>query len=248
MEINHIYNIDCFEGMKQLSDKSIDLIVTDPPYLHTKGRGFNHETGVGYANGHSKFANSDLYSTDGYMMKEMSFFGEEQIDKLLSECARLCKIPNIYLCCNETQVPYYAMWAEEHNLMFSILVWEKPLSIINRNRFSQNIEFIIRIYDYGTALNKLPNNILYNRVRRYAQVRGAEKIHPTQKPVELFETYIMLSSNKDEIILDPFVGSGSSIIAAMKCERKYIGFELNKHYYEMASNRIKNESCQLRLL
>ena len=126
---------DCLVEMAKIPDKSIDLVVTDPPYLHTKGRGINRETGKAYADGHSKFANSDLYSTKGFMMGEMSTFGEEQIDKVLTEYVRVCKIPNMYIFCNETQVPYYTMWAEKHNLMFSILVWEKPLSIINRNRF-----------------------------------------------------------------------------------------------------------------
>lgn len=60
METNIIYNEDCFQGLKHIPDKSIDLVITDPPYLHTKGRGINRNTGKAYANGHSKFANSDL--------------------------------------------------------------------------------------------------------------------------------------------------------------------------------------------
>lgn len=247
METNKIHNEDCFDGLKNIPSKSIDLIVTDPPYLHTKGRGINKKTGKAYADGHSPFANSDLYSTKGFMMSKMSKFGEEEIDKALKEFVRVLKVPNMYIFCNETQVPYYTMWAEKNELMFSILVWEKPLSIINRNRFSQNIEFIIRIYDYGTALNKIEINKLYNRVWQQTQVSPNDKIHPTQKPVELVERFILLSTKPNDIVLDPFIGSGTTAIAAIKNKRQYIGFEISENYYNKAINRIKNHTRQLTL-
>ena len=247
METNKIHNIDCFVGLKDIPSKSIDLIVTDPPYLHTKGRGINKKTGKAYADGHSPFANSDLFSTKGFMMSKMSKFGEEEIDTALHEFVRVLKVPNMYIFCNETQVPYYTMWAEKNELMFSILVWEKPLSIINRNRFSQNIEFVIRIYDYGTALNKIEINKLYNRVWRQTQVSPLEKVHPTQKPVELVERFILLSSNQNDIILDPFIGSGTTAIAAIKSKRRYIGFEVNEQYYNVCQKRISTHTQQLTL-
>lgn len=247
MELNKIYNEDCFEGLKKIPDKTVDLIITDPPYLHTKGRGINRETGKAYADGHSKFANSNLYSTKGFMMSEMSTFGVEQIDTILKEYVRICKIPNIYIFCNETQVPYYTMWAENNNLMFSILIWEKPLSIINRNRFSQNIEFIIRIYDYGTALNKIQINHLYNRVQKVTQVSPKDKIHPTQKPLEIIEGLVLLSSKKGDVILDSFGGSGTTAIACIKHKRNYILFEKDKKFFNLAEKRIKQETCQLKL-
>ena len=245
MKLNEIINEDCFIGIKAIPDKSIDLIVTDPPYLHTKGRGINKKTGKAYADGHSPFANSDLYSTKGFMMSKMSKFGKEEIDKILNEFVRVLKVPNMYIFCNETQVPYYSMWAEKNGLMFSILVWEKPLSIINRNRFSQNIEFIVRIYDYGTALNKIEINELYNRVWKQVQVSPNDKVHPTQKPVSLVERFIMLSSNENDVILDPFMGSGTTAIACIKQKRKYIGFEINEEYYKTAVKRIQYHNQQL---
>lgn len=247
MQLDKIYNEDCIVGIKNIPDKTIDLIVTDPPYLHTKGRGINRETGKAYANGNSKFANSDLYSTSGFMMGEMSSFGEEQIDSILKEFVRVCKIPNMYIFCNETQVPYYTMWATENDLMFSILVWEKPLSIINRNRFSQNVEFIIRIYDYGTALNRIDINHIYNRVRKVNQVGTSKKVHPTQKPIELVESFILLSTHENDVVLDAFLGSGTTAVAAIKTNRHYIGFEIDKEYYSKANKRIENTKSQLTL-
>ena len=243
---NNVINDDCLTVLPQIPDKSIDLVVTDPPYLHTKGRGINRKTGKAYNDGHSPFANSELFSTKGFMMGQMSSWGEEKINKTLDELVRVCKIPNIYVFCNETQVPFYGIWANKHELMFSILIWEKPLSIINRNRFSQNIEFVIRIYDYGTALNRLDGcNQIYNRVRRVAPVQN--KVHPTQKPVELVESFILLSSNVGDTILDPFMGSGSTYIACVKNERNFIGIEKEKRFCEIAKTRIKDYNAQLKL-
>lgn len=237
-----------FRWTKKIPNKSIDLIITDPPYWHKKGRGINHKTGKSYANGHSSFANSELYDSSGFMMKEMSSFGEDEINNILKEFIRVCKIPNIYIFCNETQVPYYAIWAEKNNLMFSILVWEKPLSIINKNRFSQNIEFIVRIYDYGTALNKVEDlNFLYNRVKKVKPLSNKEKIHPTQKPISLIEEFIILSSNIGDVVLDAFCGSGTTAIACLNQNRNFICFEKSEEYAKLANERISSSRKQLKI-
>ena len=248
METNVIYNEDCLVGLKKIPNKSIDLIITDPPYWHKKGRGINHEKGKSYANGHSCFANSKLYDSSGFMMKEMSSFGEDEINNILHEFVRVCKIPNMYIFCNETQVPYYAMWAEKNSLMFSILVLEKPLSIINKNRFSQNVEFIVRIYDYGTALNKVEDlNFLYNRVKKVKPLSHKEKIHPTQKPISLMEEFIILSSNIGDVVLDAFCGSGTTAVACLNQNRNFICFEKNEEYAKIANERIVSSHKQLKL-
>ena len=249
MELNKIYNGDAFELIKQIEDKSIDLIITDPPYLHTKGRGINHKTHKAYVNGHSKFAQSELFDQSGFMMNSMNYFDEEKINTILCEMVRVCKKPNIYIFCNETQVPLYCNYANNNNLLFSILIWEKPLSIINRNKFSQNVEIIIRIYDFGTCLNRLPlaDNNIYNRVRKINQVPPNKKLHPTQKPVELIEPFIALNTKEGNIILDPFAGSGSTCVASINQNRRFIAFEINETYMNIAVKRIKEETRQLRL-
>jgi len=242
MTLDKIYNMDCLEGMKSIKDKSIDLIITDPPYLHTKGHAYNKKTGKVYDDSKSALGGTSLSATN-FIMSEMSRFGEEQIDSILKEFVRVEKIPNMYIFCNETQVPFYTMWATNHGLMFTILVWEKPLSIINRNRFSQNIEFIIRIYDYGTALNRLPElTNVYNRVQKASPCY--DKIHPTQKPLEIVRGFIMLSSKPNDVILDAFMGSGTTAVACVKENRHFIGFEMNPEYYRKANCRITAERSQ----
>lgn len=246
IELDRIYNEDCLAGMKRIPDGSIDLVVTDAPYWHKKSPGPPYSQRR-QCNTDSKFSNSALYNYEGEMIKQMSDFDDKCINAFLTELKPKMKIMNAYLFCSETQVPYYCMWAENNGLMFTILVWEKPLSIINKNRFSQNLEYIIRIYDYGTALNRLPYNELYNRVKKTLPISGGNKIHPTEKPVTLMQEFIQLSSKEGDVVLDAFMGSGTTAVACIRENRHFIGFELDKGYYEKACERIRAEQMQVRL-
>lgn len=236
-------NEDNMELMARYPDNYFDLCITDPPYWHKKSPGKPYSERDSYDT-HSKFANSSLYKADGFMMNKMSDFTDKDVNLFLNLLKNKMKKMNAYIFCNDTLVPYYAMWAEKNKLLFSILVWEKPLSIINKNRFSQNIEYIVRIYDYGTALNKLNNNLYYNKVKKYTI---NNKVHPTQKPVNLIKEFIELSSKENDIIFDGFMGSGTTAIACYDLKRKIIACELDKEYYDKAIQRIKNHVSQLKL-
>ena len=152
MMLDKIYNCDYKEGFKEIPDGMVSLCLCDPPYYHHKSPGKPYSERK-QCNTKSAFSNSELYNYDCDMIKGMSDFDDKCIDEFLTLLEPKMKIMNAYIFCSETQVPYYAMWAENNGYMFSILVWEKPLSIINKNRFSQNLEYIVRIYDYGTALH-----------------------------------------------------------------------------------------------
>lgn len=237
MENIELLKGDCLELMKRIPNKSINLIVTDPPYWHKKSPGKPYSE-RNQCKTSSKFSNSSLYNQDNKMMKGMSDFDDNCINDFLTEAVRTMSIPNIYLFCSEQQVPYYCLWAEKNKLMFSILVWRKPLSIINKNRFSQNIEYIVRIYNYGTGLNRIDLNYYYDRVKDVKPISGSRKHHPTEKPVEIMKQFIELSSQENDVILDPFMGSGSTGVAAVNTNRKFIGMELDENYFNIAQERI----------
>ena len=73
------------------------------------------------------------------------------------------------------------------------------------------------------------------------------KVHPTEKPVELMELYVKNSSNPNEIVLDPFMGSGSTDVACLNTNRSFIGIELDEKYFQIASDRMNNHKQQLTL-
>lgn len=235
---------DCFDKINAVDENSVDLILTDPPYWHKKSPGKPYSERK-QSNTKSRFVTSELYNQDCEMMKGMSDFNDIEIRSFLCEIKRVMKIMNAYIFCNETQLPYYCMWAEENKLMFSVLVWEKPLSIINKNRFSQNTEYIVRIYDYGTGLNKENPSEFYNRV--FHDLPVTNKNHPTEKPVLICDKIILLNTKENDVILDPFMGSGTTGVSAVKNKRKFLGIEKNENFYKIASKRIKEETAQISL-
>ena len=237
MELNKIYNDDCLEGMKKIEDNSVDLIITDPPYEHVKG-GMK-----------SKKYNVGTWKSDSYMNEKMSDFKKEDIFNFLDVSITKMKKVNMYIFCSKLQLAHYFDYLNKNKkLKYDLLVWDKSsddgkYSMKSSKFFTQDIEYIIRIYESGVSLNKVWNeertksdSRYYMKRQKFKQPKGK---HGTMKPVELIERFIELSSNENDIVLDPFMGSGTTAIACLNTNRNYIGFELDKKYCELANNRIK---------
>ena len=120
IEFNNIYMGDCIELIDKLDNKSIDLIITDPPYIH-EGK----KAGVGMLDSRPSYDRKD------FNMREMSDFTEDKIYDFLNKSKRLMKKPQWYIFCNEKQIPYYTMWAINNKLKFNILAWCKPYGVTN---------------------------------------------------------------------------------------------------------------------
>lgn len=236
--MERLINSDCFDHLKSLSkDDNVSLVVTDPPYLHNKGGGKTPATGK-----NSHIAKSGIFNFGSEMMAEMSDFTDEHVYLLLDELKRIMVKMNCYIFCNDTLLPYYTTWANLNRKKFTVLVWQKQLSILNRNRFSQDVEYIVRIYDNGTALNKLNLEKYPHKSEYYSKVmkiKGvSNKVHPTQKPVPLIERLLELNGNVGDVVLDPFMGSGSTGIACVNLKRDFIGIEITEKYFKVASDMI----------
>ena len=247
LEVNKIYLGDCFDLLKFISDKTIDLVLTDPPYLFNRHHGGN----IG-KEGKSKIANSNLYCESGKMMSEMSAFDKPQIYALLNECKRICKIMRGYFFCNETALQYYLSWATENNFKYNIITLTKPLSILNRNRYSTNSEFLVRIIaNSGAGLNILDyrddkNNIEWlNSVQKFNKIDN--KIHLAQKPIEIIKGVIKLNTSECDLVLDCFSGSGTTCVACHETKRQFIGIEKDEAYYKQSCERLANVQAQLKL-
>ena len=239
MEINKVYKGDCFEIIKSLSEKdNIKLILTDPPYMHDKNHG-----GKEGSEGNSKIANSPMYKESSFMMKSMSDFKEEDVYRLLDEYNRIMKKMQCFIFSNDSLVPFYTMWAYRNKKKFNILTWEKPLSILNRNRFSMNLEYCVRIYESGCPLNPLDLKLHPEKKKYYSKTRKLNspknKIHPTQKPLEYLLGLIELSTNENDLVLDTFFGSGQTGKACQILNRNYIGIEKEDKYFELSKKYLK---------
>lgn len=233
LEVNNIYLGDCLELVKELDKKSIDLIITDPPYIH-EGK----KAGVGMLDSRPTYDRKD------FNMREMSDFTEDKIYEFLNATKPLMEKPQWYIFCNEKQIPYYTMWAIKNKLKFNILCWCKPYGVTNRERYSTNIEYIIRIYGNGCALNKLDLKHNPDMVRYYSKwkdnkrINGKDKLHPSQKPKDIINEIINVSSKEGDIILDLYSGSGTVAKCCKDLNRKYIAFEKEQKYYEISKKRL----------
>lgn len=197
-----------------------DIVITDPPYLYEKG------------------GNSKMLGKGEALMRERrtmqnSEFGKEEIYEFLNLTEKHMEKPQWFIFCSEKQLPFYLSWATERKYQFNILVWCKPLSVLNKNRFSTNCEYICRIYSWGSPLNRLDGakNKYYSKWKVYPLVPKSEKIHPQQKPIGLIKELIEISTEPGAVVFDPFAGSGTIVKAAMELERKAIGTEKDPDRY-----------------
>jgi DNA modification methylase len=228
--VDTIYNEDCLAGMKRIPDGTVDLVITDPPYdfKSTKGGGAfgskSEDGSKGRAYHAELFPMSQGFTVD-----------------VLDEMFRLCKIPNMYIFCSKDQVPQLLDYATKRRLNFDILTWHKPNPVPTcSNKYLSDTEYIIFMRGKGARVYGT-----YETKRKYwvQQVNTADKKrygHPTVKPLNIIRQLIVNSSQVGGVVLDPFIGSGTTAVAAILEGRHYLGFEIDKEYYDTAMRRICN--------
>ena len=232
MELNRIYNMDCLEGMKMIPDGTIGCVVTDPPYRLTS-RG-------------ATVTMSGYWTTDA--AKSGMVFDHNNIDvaEYLPEFYRVLKPDaHCYVMCNNLNMAHFFEVIGKSDFHFvKLLVWDKQTKICGTYYMGQ-VEFIFLL---RKGKDKHINNCGTSDLLSFANSRDKKadgsNIHDSQKPIALMQTMIMNSSDEGETILDPFMGSGTTALAAIKEKRNFIGFELNKEYYDIACDRIAKELQQ----
>lgn len=229
---NRLYFGDNKVIMEELPAYCCHLLIADPPYRFSKGV---HSETKKAKNNMCKTALYDYTDNTG-MCRIKNGLQKSDINAWLDLVPRIMVKMNAYIFCSEEQLADYYDWATAHGYKFAVLVWEKPVCIISKQRYAQNVEFIVRIYENGTALNKLEDSSMYSRVIKSSYLKV--KYTPTQKPLEIFERLITLSSKDGDMVIDPFLGSGTTAVAAKKLGRHYIGIENNEKFYKIAEGRI----------
>jgi DNA modification methylase len=219
--INKIHNADCLEFMKQLPDKSIDLVLTDIPY-----DGVNRES-----NGLRNLdkGNADILDFD--------------INTLLEQLFRITK-GTMYIFCGFGQISQIYNCFVFNKLSSRLLIWEKT------NPSPMNGEYIwlsgVEPCIFGKFSGATFNGHCLNTVLKHPVYSGVS-IHPTHKPLSLFKQLVNISRNENDLILDCFSGSGTTAIACSELKRNFICIEKDKQYYEASVQRLENYNKQLKL-
>lgn len=213
MELNKIINADCLDVLRQLPDKSVDLVLTDPPY------------GIG-----NKFTSE--YGLQVQKTQRGSFDWNDKIPpkEVFDEIMRVSK----------NQIIFGGNYFTEYlRPTKSWIVWDK-IGLYNlKNPFSDcelawtSFNCVIRKYTH------------VNMGFISGKAEKAKRIHPTQKPLLLFQDILRDFTKPGEIVLDPFSGSGTTAVAAHKLGLSFIGIEKDPEYWEKSCQRLDEEQRQL---
>lgn len=227
MEINKIYLGNAYELIKDIADKSVDLIVTDPPY---KIKGLHEDTGLlkGRKNSH----NSQLRDNN---------LGDGINLKILDEFVRVLKKINIYIWCNKEQIyDYMTYFVKERKCNFEIIVWAKPNPApFTNGHYLKDKEYCLFFWEKGVKLNGDYHSLKTYYIKNTNVEDKDNFLHPTIKPIDIIENLIKNSCGRGSIVFDPFMGSGTTALACKHLKRNYLGFEISEKYYKIAVDRLK---------
>lgn len=219
--LNTITCGDSYKLIKELPDKSVDCIYTDIPYLYVNG-------GLGH---------SEMCERTARKKQELKDISNGIDYSILDEFKRVLKKVNIFIWCSKMQLLDIMTWGYEYNT--DLLVWCKtnPTPQTN-NIWLPDLEYCVYMREYGVKLNDG-----YDLKSKF-YVSGANKSdkdlfnHPTIKPLELVKRHLLHTTQPNDIVLDCFMGSGTTAIACQETNRQYIGFEISEKWCKVANDRL----------
>ncbi len=234
--INKIICGDCLEEIKKLPDKSIDLILTDPPYqIRWKSQIELHGRKAFYHN------YQELKNFDNLDVKKLYEKIYPEFDRILKETGSLLMFVR-----NE-KITYAVDEGLKNNLdTKATIFWHKtnPLPQVRKVNYLSSVESIIwqarwfdkkLLFTFNFKTQKEMHNFIEMPI-----CSGKERTsHPTQKPLKLIKYLLEIHSNPNDLVLDPFLGSGTTAVACKELHRNYIGIELNPNYCKIAEKRLK---------
>jgi len=215
MKTNHIYQGDCLEIMKTFEDKSVDLVLTDPPY----GIGINK---MGFTN-----------NLQGGVAKRTDYKGMADWDSVkltkdyFDEIFRVSKNQIIF------GGNYYTEFLKPKSCW---IVWDKRTADKYSNDFADG-EMAWTSFDKPMRIFRFLWSGMLQENMKHKETRH----HPTLKPTELMKWCLEKYSEDGDTILDPFLGSGTTAVACKQLNRNYIGIEISEKYCEIARERLKQE-------
>lgn len=224
-----LYNADCFEVLPTIPDDSVDMVFTDPPYWTLdRWREVGTTTRLG--------GNADPKKRSGWFKT----IGPDAIEKLVKECFRVLK-PNrhAFIMCDGQTLRYVLNCAAEYFNYYKPLVWDKVKPGMGYH-FRASHEYIVMV-------DKGKNLICKDRTLKdiISIPAVSNSIFPTQKPVELAELFVENFTDGGWVVLDPFLGSGTTGIACVNLKRQFIGIELDAEYFSKAESRIREAENNL---
>tara|TARA_R110000822_G_C15195738_1_gene481851 strand:- start:8 stop:640 length:633 start_codon:yes stop_codon:yes gene_type:complete len=203
---------DCLDLIKELDDNSVDVLYSDAPYIPPE-----HKKTL------TKYPRT--LSEMGMMESFYKVFARE-INRVLKPTGR------VYLYCNSDSYPMFYIHMFPYVKKMRCFVWDKIMCSLGYT-FRHQHELIL----YGERDDVKPFKCGTGDIFKYRAVKAKEKSHPAEKPVDLHK-HVLQNHSPGEVVLDPFMGTGSIGVACKEMELDYIGFEIEQSYYETAVQRV----------
>lgn len=224
--INQIHHGDCLEMLRQLPTASVDAVITDPPYMI----------------GATSVGNADSKSGTWADMENAAYW----FAAWYIECWRVLKDTGYFVAFTNWRSMPTAMCALAKAGMpaTSCLIWDKEwIGPAAKNQLRPTYEVVMLS---GKPNAEIPNRSASDIVRcRWMAGNCKVTEHPAEKPVALIEYLIQLLTKEGATVLDPFLGSGTTAVAAARCGRQFIGIEREERYVEIARQRVSGEQAKL---
>lgn len=212
---------DSDQVSKLMNGEKADMVFTDPPYnIETKG-GCKGNIGKGLKKQGNDIDFISSFEPTDFLNVLPLIFNKKTI--------------NSYIFCNKQLLPNYLNWANDNKYSFNVLIWKKPNAIPIGDSHRPDIEYLI-LFRKSAIWNNGLKGVNYSRCLEYGRETG---LHPTMKPIELISNEMLISSNKDSLIFDFFLGSGSTMVASHQLKRKCYGMELDPKYCQVIINRMQ---------
>ena len=228
-----LINGDCLNTLKNIPNESIDLIVTDPPYPTTSRGNAGNSGGMLQKDINKK---GKVFTYNNINCKEYA----PEFYRLLkdgSHCYVMTNHINLIDMLNTfTDVGFH---------FIKSLIWNKGNKIMGQYYMSQYEYILFFRKGKGKKINNCGTSDILSISNKKTKDKDGKNIHDTEKPVELMEVLVNNSSQENELVLDPFMGVGSTGIACIKNNRNFIGMELDEKYFDIAKNRIEEIEEQL---
>jgi len=246
-----IYHGDTLKVLKTLSDESVDCIIVDPPYaISQEGKKISRKSLSSKSwkrdmDIRLDFGEWDIFET------EDDFF--KFTESWFKECVRVLKQKSwIYIFFDKQKTGYFDLiLAPKYGIKSrTIFTWLKtnPCPSFRKVNWLSATEFVW-VGSKGSCKlkNFLKQTEMFNYMLTPNKSIYGKTEHPTEKPEQLIEKFILVSTNKGDLVLDPFLGSGTTMVVAEKLNRNSIGIELNPDYIEIAKKRMKPFLGQMRI-
>jgi len=250
--VNKIYNKDCIIGMKTIPDETIDLVVTDPPFaINFKAKKANYNrTASRVLSGYNEINVEDYYKfTNNWML---------QVKRVLK------KSGSMYV---------FSGWNNLKDILTALdvngfttinhIIWKYQFGVVTAKKFVTSHYHCL----FVCKNDKMRKFFPYSRFKKNAKTSDGKSLHyrdkedvwiikreywtgddktPTKLPAEIIKKILQYSSEKNDLILDPFLGSGQVAVISKMLGRKYLGFEIIKSYYDFAYERLEKNVYRLK--